>query len=44
MILAGDFNYAWVYIVGTIVGGILATLLYDRFVCRADAPGTDDLK
>ena len=44
MILAGDFTSAWVYIVGTIVGGILAALLYDRFVRQADAPGTDDLK
>lgn len=44
MIVAGDFTSAWVYIVGSVTGGILAAMLYDRFVRQADAPGTDDLK
>ncbi len=37
MILAGEFTAVWVYIVGPIIGAVLAALLYDRFVSRADA-------
>ncbi len=37
MILAGEFTAVWVYIVGPIIGAVLAALLYNRFVSRADA-------
>ena len=30
MIAAGDLSYVWVYILGPLVGGVAATLLYDR--------------
>ncbi len=39
MILAGQFTAVWVYIVGPIIGAVLAALLYDRFVSQADATG-----
>lgn len=39
MIMAGQFTAVWVYIVGSIVGAVLAALLYDRFVSKADATG-----
>jgi MIP family channel proteins len=39
MIVAGQFTAVWVYIVGPIIGGILAALVYDRFCSRADATG-----
>jgi glycerol uptake facilitator-like aquaporin len=37
MIVAGQFSALWVYIVGPIVGAVLAALAYDRFVSQADA-------
>ncbi len=37
MIVAGQFTAVWVYIVGPIIGGILAALVYDRFASQADA-------
>jgi MIP family channel proteins len=37
MIVAGQFTAVWVYIVGPIIGAVLAALLYDRFVSQADA-------
>jgi aquaporin Z/aquaporin NIP len=37
MIVAGQFTALWVYIVGPIIGAVLAALLYDRFVSEADA-------
>ena len=37
MIVAGQFSAVWVYIVGPILGAVLAALLYDRFVSEADA-------
>jgi glycerol uptake facilitator-like aquaporin len=37
MIVAGQFTAVWVYIVGPIVGAVLAALAYDRFVSEADA-------
>ena len=39
MIVAGQFSAVWVYIVGPIVGAVLAALVYDRFVSHADATG-----
>ncbi len=37
MIVAGQFTAAWAYILGPIVGGVLAALLYDRFTSQGDA-------
>ncbi len=38
MIVAGDLTSAWLYILGPIIGGILAALLYDRFMAQTEAP------
>jgi MIP family channel proteins len=37
MIVGGQFTAVWVYIVGPIIGAVLAAVLYDRFVSQADA-------
>jgi MIP family channel proteins len=37
MVVAGQFSAVWVYVVGPIVGAVLAALVYDRFVSQADA-------
>jgi MIP family channel proteins len=39
MIVAGQFNALWVYILAPVIGGVLAAVLYDRFVSEADATG-----
>jgi MIP family channel proteins len=39
MVVAGDFTAAWLYILGPIIGGVLAALLYDRFLAQTEAPG-----
>ena len=39
MVVAGDFTAAWLYILGPIIGGILAALLYNRFLAQTEAPG-----
>ena len=38
MVVAGDFTSAWLYILGPIIGGVLAALLYDRFMAQTEAP------
>lgn len=38
MIVAGKLDSFWVYLVGPIVGGVAAALVYDRLVSRAAAP------
>jgi MIP family channel proteins len=38
MIVAGDLTSAWLYILGPIVGGVLAALLYDRTMAQTEAP------
>lgn len=38
MLVALQFTAAWVYILGPIAGGVLAALLYDRFISKADVP------
>ena len=38
MIVAGDLTSVWVYVVGPIVGGVLAALLYDRTMAQTQAP------
>ncbi len=37
-LVAGEFTAVWAYILGPIVGGALAALLYDRFISEAEAP------
>ena len=39
MIVAGDLSAFWLYILGPLVGGVLAAVIYDRFVAKAKAPG-----
>jgi glycerol uptake facilitator-like aquaporin len=36
-IVAGQFDAVWVYIVGPILGAVLAALAYDHFASQADA-------
>ena len=38
MIVTGQFTAAWVYVLGPIVGAVLAAVLYDRFLSEAEAP------
>lgn len=38
MLVAGDLTSAWLYILGPIIGGVPAALLYDRFMARTEAP------
>jgi len=38
MLVAGNFDGVWVYIVGPVLGGIAAALLYDRLISSASAP------
>jgi len=37
MLIAGQFTALWVYVLGPIIGGVFAALLYERFVSEADA-------
>ena len=38
MIVAGKFTAAWLYLLAPAAGGVLAAVLYDRFVKQADKP------
>ena len=38
MLVAGRYDAWWIYVVGPIAGGVLAALLYDRFIAKASAP------
>lgn len=38
MIAAGDLTSFWVYLLGPVVGAVLAALTYDRFLAAAEAP------
>ncbi len=40
MIVAGAYGNWAIYVIGPIVGGVLAALLYDRFLGEASAPTT----
>jgi MIP family channel proteins len=40
MIAAGKLTSFWLYLVGPILGGVIAAFAYDRFVGEADAPET----
>lgn len=37
-LVSGQFTSLWVYVVGPLVGGVLAALVYDRFLAKAQAP------
>jgi MIP family channel proteins len=39
MIVAGDLTSFWLYILGPIIGGALAALLYDRTLAQTEGPG-----
>jgi aquaporin Z/aquaporin NIP len=39
MIVAGDLTSVWLYILGPIIGGVLAALLYDRTMAQTQGPG-----
>jgi glycerol uptake facilitator protein/aquaporin Z/aquaporin NIP len=41
-LVSGQFTALWIYIVGPIVGGILAALLYESFIKRGSPPDVDD--
>lgn len=38
MIVAGRFTDFWIYLLAPVVGGIVAALLYDRFISHTSAP------
>jgi MIP family channel proteins len=38
MIVAGDLTSFWLYILGPILGGVLAALLYDRTMAQTEGP------
>ena len=38
MIVAGDLTSFWLYILGPIIGGVLAALLYDRTMAQTQGP------
>ena len=38
MIVAGDLQSAWLYILGPIIGGVLGAVLYDRTMAETEAP------
>jgi MIP family channel proteins len=39
MLVAGDLTSFWLYILGPIIGGVLAALLYDRTMAQTQGPG-----
>ena len=39
MIVAGDLSSVWLYVLGPIIGGVLAALLYDRTMAQTEGPG-----
>ena len=39
MLVAGDLSSVWLYILGPIIGGALAALLYDRTMAKTQGPG-----
>lgn len=38
MLVAGDLTSAWLYILGPVIGGVLAALLYDRTMAQSKVP------
>ncbi len=41
MILVGRFTDWWAYLVAPVVGGMVAVILYDRYLRAGSAPGQD---
>jgi MIP family channel proteins len=39
MLVAGDLTSFWLYILGPLIGGTLAALLYDRTLAQTEGPG-----
>lgn len=39
MFVSLEFTAMWVYVVGPVIGGVLAALVYDRFISKAEDPG-----
>lgn len=37
-LVAGQFTGLWLYVVGPLVGGLIAAVVYDRFLAKAQAP------
>ncbi|RJK96057.1 MIP/aquaporin family protein [Vallicoccus soli] len=37
-LVAGELAHLWVYVLGPVAGGVLAALLYDRVLARAEPP------
>jgi MIP family channel proteins len=37
-LVAGQYLQLWVYLIGPLIGGIAAALVYDRFLAKAQAP------
>lgn len=42
MIVSLDFSSFWVYLVGPVIGGIAAAVLYDKVVAPASEPDPED--
>lgn len=42
VIMSGNFDSIWIYLVGRILGGVAAALLYNKVVAPATAPTTDE--
>ncbi|NAZ87295.1 MIP family channel protein [Kineococcus sp. T90] len=40
-LVSGTWDSSWLYLVGPVVGGVLAAVLYDRVLGRAEAPSGD---
>lgn len=38
MLVGGQLDYWWIYLLGPVVGGVLAAVAYDRFIGRAETP------
>jgi glycerol uptake facilitator-like aquaporin len=39
MIVALDLTSVWLYVLGPIIGGLLAAFVYDRTMAQTEAPG-----
>jgi glycerol uptake facilitator-like aquaporin len=37
-LVAGEFTALWVYLIGPLVGGVVAAVVYQRFLAKAQAP------
>ena len=43
MIVAGDLSSFWLYILGPIIGGVLAAFVYDRVGAKTQAPDAEEI-